>query len=831
MPGGGVVKVPRSWLGEHVDVPAGLSTTGLGDALVRVGFEVEEVELAADRITGPVVLGRVLEIEELTQFKKPIRYCQVDVGNAEPRGIVCGARNFAVGDLVVVSLPGAVLPGGFAIAARKTYDHVSDGMICSARELGLGDDHDGIMVLPAETGAPGDDALPMLGLDDDVLHLAVTPDRGYALSIRGLARETSTALDVAFRDPAEVDVPPVGDGFPVTVDAVDGCDRFSALEVTGLDPAAASPTWMTRRLRQAGMRPISLAVDVTNYVMLELGQPLHAFDRATVKGGLGVRRATAGETLRTLDGADRTLAASDLVVTDDDGPVALAGVMGGERTEISASTTDIVLEAAHWTPADIARTVRRHRLPSEAAKRFERGVDPEVAGPALARAASLLAEFGGATVAGVLTVVGEPTLPAAVTARPGRLAALAGVEWSAATITRRLEQVGATVADSNGELTVTPPSWRPDLRDEADLTEEVARLEGYDSIPSRLPTPPAGVGLTASQRLRRDVTRAVAASGYLEVVASPFMSAASLDAFDLAAADPRRRTVELANPLADTDPLMRTTLLPGLLAALVRNVGRGQRDVALFATGLVFLARPDAVPGPRLATGSRPSDADLAALDASLPEQPRHLAAVLTGERDPRGWWGPGRPADWADAVEVARTVAAAARADLTVAAGHVAPWHPGRCAELRVAVDGVGERVVGHAGELHPRVVAALGLPARTCAVELDLDAFAPPAPVQAPVVAPYPPALADIALVVADRVAEADVAAAVRAGAGDLLESVRLFDVYTGANLGEGRKSLAYALRWRAPDRTLTSDEVSAFRQAAVDRAQADVGAVLRT
>ena len=826
MPGGGVVRVPRSWLGEHVDLPADLSTTALGDALVRVGFEVEEIELGAERIVGPVVLGRVVEIEELTQFKKPIRYCQVDVGNAAPQSIVCGARNFAVGDLVVVSLPGAVLPGGFAIAARKTYDHVSDGMICSARELGLGDDHDGIMVLPAETGAPGNDALTLLGLDDDVLHLAVTPDRGYALSVRGLARETSTALGVAFRDPAAIGVPAAGDGFPVTVDAVDGCDRFSALTVTGLDPAATSPTWMARRLRQAGMRPISLAVDVTNYVMLELGQPLHAFDRASLKGGLGVRRATAGERLRTLDGNDRTLAATDLVVTDDDGPVALAGVMGGERTEVSASTTDIVLEAAHWTPADIARAVRRHRLPSEAAKRFERGVDPLVAGPALARAAGLLAEFGGATVGDVLTVVGDPAPAVTVSARPQRIAALAGVELSDATIVRRLEQIGATVVQTNGLLGVTPPSWRPDLGDEADLTEEVARLEGYDTIPSTLPTPPAGLGLTPEQRLRRDVTRAVAAAGVLEVIASPFMSPESLAAFDLNPADDRRRTVELANPLADTDPLMRTTLLPSLLAALVRNVGRGRRDVALFATGLVFLRRDTDVTPPRLGVGARSSDADLAALDATLPEQPRHLAAVLTGERDPKGWWGPGRPADWADAIEIARVVAGAARADLTVTAGHIAPWHPGRCGELRL-----GDRIVGYAGELHPRVVAALDLPARTCAVELDLDAFAAPDPVRAPSVSPYPPALADIALVVADHIAEADVVAAVRAGAGSLLESVRLFDVYTGATVGDGRKSLAYALRWRAADRTLTSDEVAGFRDAAVLRAGTDVGAVLRT
>lgn len=823
MPGGGAFRVPRGWLAEHVALPATRSSRELADALVRVGFEVEQIENGGRGVTGPVVVGQVLSIEQLSEFKKPIRWCQVAVGEHQPRGIVCGAQNFAVGDRVVVALPGAALPGGFEISARQTYGHVSDGMICSERELGLGDDHAGILVLAS--GEVGADARSTLGLDDDVFHIAVTPDRGYALSIRGLARELATALQLPFTDPVAIDIPPAGDGYPVTVVAADGCDRFSALTVTGLDPAAVTPSWLSRRLRQAGMRPISLAVDVTNYVMIEFGQPLHAFDAATLKGALGVRRAAAGETLRTLDGQERRLHPGDLLVTDDGGPVALAGVMGGERTEVSSATTDLVLEAAHWNPADIAMAVRRHRLPSEAAKRFERGVDPQVASPALARCAQLLARYGAATAGAALTVVGDPPSPRPISARWQRIRALAGMPLTETDIVNRLEQVGCTVRPGD-PLVVSPPSWRPDLSDTADLTEEVARLVGYDRIPATLPSPPPGRGLTSQQRLRRDVARAVAAAGLVEVLPSPFMSSQVLDQLGLPAGDPRRRTVELANPLADTEPLLRTTLLPGLLAALARNLGRGNRDLALYSIGVVFLPGPDQPLPPDVGVGAPPTSEQFSALQAALPAQPRHLAAVLAGDVEPKGWWGPGRAAGWADAVELARVIAAAARASLQIAAGQLPPWHPGRCAELRLA-----DRLIGHAGELHPGVVAALQLPPRTVALELDLDAFPSPKPVPAPRLSSYPPALLDIALVVADTVPAAEVEQAVRAGAGPLLESIRLFDVWADPSvLGAGRRSLAYSLRWRAPDRTLTSDEAIGYRNAAVQHAIERVGAQLR-
>jgi phenylalanyl-tRNA synthetase beta chain len=726
----------------------------------------------------------------------------------------------------VVALPGSVLPGGFEIGARKTYGHVSDGMICSVRELGIGVDHTGILVLAPDAGKPGDDALDVLGLREAVLDIAVTSDRSYCLSVRGLAREAGAALDVPFHDVAEAVTVPAADerGYPVTVSDVAGCDRFSARVVTGLDPAAPSPEWMVRRLQQCAVRSISLAVDVTNYVMLETGQPLHAFDRDRLTGSLGVRRAAPGERLTTLDGVERRLDPDDLVVTDDSGAIALAGVMGGASTEIGPSTTNVVLEAAHWDPGSISRAVRRHKLPSEAAKRFERGVDPEIAAVALQRCVDLLVEHGGASAEPGFTVVGDGPPPVLIALRSRMPSEVAGIPIEGEVVRQKLETVGCQLTGTE-LMSVTPPTWRPDLTDPADLVEEVVRLVGYDLIPSTLPTPPPGHGLTEEQRLRRAISRAVASEGFTEVLTSPFVSPAVHDAFGLAADDPRRCALLVRNPLSENEPELRTSLLPGLLAALIRNRGRGSRDLALFEMGLVYLPTADDLAAPDPGVTERPNDAEIAELYAAVPDQPRHLGAVLAGDVELPGWWGDGRAASWADAVEAARIVARAARAELVVRAGDYPPWHPGRCAELVL-----GDAVVGHAGELHPRVVAALSLPERTAALELDLTAFAPPAPASTPMLSTFPPVLLDVSVTVPAATSAAAVEAALRAGAGDLLESIRLFDVYSDDRLrNEDRKSLAFALRFRA-DRTLTVEEASAARDAAVASAAAQLDAELR-
>ncbi|MBA2389289.1 MAG: phenylalanine--tRNA ligase subunit beta [Geodermatophilaceae bacterium] len=818
------MRVALSWLAEFVDLPDPVTTEQIDAAFVRMGLEVEEIATVGADVHGPLVIGAVLEIEELTGFKKPIRFCQVRVGPEQIRGIVCGATNFVVGDHVVVAMPGAVLPGGFEIAARTTYGHVSDGMICSARELDLGADATGILVLPADSRV-GADGVAVLGLNDMVVELAITPDRGYCLSIRGLARELALGLRVAFRDPAAAIVP-LRDGPPpydVRVEDTVGCDRFVAAVVDGIDPSRPSPLWMTRRLATAGVRSISLAVDVTNYVMLELGQPMHAFDRDRIQGPIVVRRAAAGERVRTLDGVERTADPEDLLLTDDSGPIGLAAVMGGLSTEVVDSTRAVLLEAAHWDPVTVARSARRHRLVSEASKRFERGVDPEMTRVAVARAAALLVEYGGGrALAGVLD------LDHRVPGRPIQLdaelpAQVAGVQYPPESVVAALTDIGCAVEGSTS-LAVLPPPWRPDLTDPADLCEEVTRVDGYDAVPSILPLAPAGRGLTAGQRRRRSIGRALAEAGYVEAPAYPFLDPGIFDVFGLGDEDPRRRAVRLANPVSEQEPAMRTTLLPGLLKTLARNHSRGQRDVALFELGLVFLGG-DQPPPPSLGVDRRPDEAETSALLASVPPQPWHVAVALTGQRQPAGWWGSGETSTWGDAVEAARIVGATAGVQLSVRAGQHPPWHPGRCAELVVA-----DRVVGRAGELHPGVLSALELPRGVCAMELDLDALPAAGVVPAPTISAFPPALVDVALVVPLGVPATDVTQALSDGAGEWLETVRLFDVFTGIQVGEGRRSLAFALSFRAPDRTLTTAEVTAARDAAVAEARRRTGAELR-
>ncbi|GIH94398.1 phenylalanine--tRNA ligase subunit beta [Planobispora siamensis] len=836
------MKVPLSWLREYVDLPA-VTAHEIADKLTAAGLKLEAVTSYGHDVKN-VVVGEVLSIEELEGFKKPIRHCQVEVGEAAPRQIVCGATNFVAGDRVPVVLPGGVLPGGFEVGARKTYGRMSEGMICSERELGLGDDHSGIMVLPEGTPI-GADVVELLGLREDVIELEITPDIGYALSIRGVAREVATAFEVPFRDPADVSPPAESQpSHPASIADPTACDRFVLRSISGFDPHAPSPFWLRARLTRAGMRPVSLAVDVTNYVMLELGQPLHAFDATKLTGEIVVRRAQPGETLETLDHVVRSLNPEDVLITDGSGAISMAGTMGGLHTEISDDSTEIVIEAAHFSASGIARMSRRHNLVSEASKRFERGVDRELPLYASWRAVRLLTELGGGTVQPGVTHVDVPAEPVRISIPSDHPGKVAGTHYDRETVVRRLEQVGCTVesgavapADEmavllavtgDDMLTVTPPSWRPDLTDPNDLAEEVIRLEGYENLPSTLPAAPAGAGLTEGQRLRRRVGRALAGAGYVEVLAYPFVGERDFDNLQLPADDARRRAVRLANPLSEDEPLMRTTLLPGLLKILVRNVGRGFGDVALFETGLVYRPAPDApAQAPVLGVDRRPTAEELASIEAALPDQPRRVAVVLAGEFERSGWWGKGRPATWADAVEAARTVAREAGVELTVRADRHEPWHPGRCAALYA-----GDTLVGHAGELHPRVIEAYGLPPRTCAMELELTRLEAvlPGPAQTPPVSAYPVATQDVALIVGADVPVAEVEAALREGAGELLESLRLFDVYTGAQVGEGNKSLAYTLRFRAPDRTLTVEETTAAREAAVALAAERTGAQLR-
>lgn len=846
------MRVSMSWLREHADVPATDDVLAVAATLVGVGLEEEGWDLVD--VAGPLVVGRVLSAEPEPQTNgKTINWCQVQVGpdgsESSVRGIVCGAHNFGAGDLVVVALPGAVLPDDFAIAARKTYGHVSDGMICSQKELGLGEDHTGIIVLDrlGLSGEPGDDAIALLGLDDEVLDVNITPDRGYCFSVRGIAREYALASASEFRDPASVDIAAAdGPGWTVRLEDPDpvrgvvGCDRYVARIVRGIDVSKPSPYWMQHRLQQAGMRPISLAVDITNYVMLSTGQPLHAFDAATLAGPIVVRRATAGEQLTTLDSVTRNLFPEDLLITDESGDgtsrvLAIAGLMGGADTEVTATTTDLLVEAAHFAAVSVGRSARRHKLVTEAGRRFERGVDPLLAPAAAQLAVDLLVRYGGGAPDSGWTDERVGSTEAVVIELPlGKVSALVGVDYTRAQVVDVLAGIGCSIDDGTDDgdtVSVTVPSWRPDLTRPVDLIEEVARVNGYASIPSVLPSAPAGRGLTLDQRARTLVGRALAEQGYVEVVSSPFIGAEVFDAWGLPADDPRRIALSLTNPLSDEQPLLRTSLLQTLVPVLVRNVGRNSRHVGLFEIGSVtrpHVAGP--VDAPVFPVGERPTDTDLDRLIAALPPQPRRLAVVLAGDRTPAGWWGSGRVGDWADAVEAVRLVADRLHVDLVVTADsdHL-PWHPGRCARLTLAAG----TLIGHAGELHPRVVASSGLPARSCAAEIDLDVLISAAQpvVPAAALSAYPAAYQDVALVVPSTTPAAALTAALTSGAGPLLESLECFDVYDGDQLSAGTKSLAYRLTFRALDRTLTAEEVSAARSAAVTTAAERVGAVQRS
>ena len=834
------MKIPVSWLREFVEIPEKLSGRDVSELLLKVGFEVEGVDTVGD-VRGALVIGRVKTIEELTDYKKPIRWCQVEVGaahgNAQTpgiRGIVCGARNFIEGDTVVVALPGTTLPGDFTIATRETYGHISDGMICSVRELGLGDEHDGILVLPSDAGKPGDDAFPVLGLGDEVLDISVTPDRGYALSMRGMSREVAISQGVAFVDPGTslAELPEAaGSAIQAASDDYEACDLLVLRTLGNYNPAAPTPDFIKARLAAVGVRSISLAVDLTNYVMFELGQPLHAFDADKITGTIRARWAKKGEELETLDGIKRTLSPTDLVIADDARVLSLAGVMGGAYSEISATTTRVCLEAAHFNPVEIARVSRRHKLSSEASRRLERGVDRMLPPVASARFAALLLEHGGATFEGTSGVeqAPNPTVIALDPAMPGQVA---GHTYEPANIEKILTALGCIVDSKAAQWNVRVPSWRPDLVAAIDLVEEVIRIDGYEKVPATLPTAPAGRGLTPAQKLQRRVGLHLAGRGLVEVRNYPFVGPAEFDALGIPAGDSRRHAVQLANALSDEQPLMRTTLLPGLAGAVSRNLSRGFTDIALFEISSVSLLTPKqsatgVTDPPRPTVAKRPSEKDIAALEALLPEQPLHLGVLLTGALRPAALGAKPTPAAWNDVIEVALALGIELGVTIDVAAADYAPWHPGRCAAL--SAHGVA---LGYAGELAPKALENLGLPKRSVALELNLSALLDVANVvaAAPSVWTFPVAKEDIALVVKSDVAATDVLNVVRTGAGDLLEDIRLFDVYEGSQVADGHKSLAFALRFRAQDRTLAAEEVAAARQSGVDAAAKAFGATLR-
>ncbi|WP_455676252.1 phenylalanine--tRNA ligase subunit beta [Pseudoscardovia suis] len=859
------------WLREHVAVPQDESYEQLAKDLVRVGLEEEEIHKSS--VTGPIVVGYVVDATPEPQKNgKVINWCHVDVGDAYnetdengnkvPRGIVCGAPNMRAGEKVVVTLPGAVLPGDFQIQPRKTYGHISNGMCASERELGLGSDHNGIILL-SERGYTqeeydaiklGDDAIKLLHMDEPLLEINITPDRGYAFSYRGVAREFHNSTGAQFTDPVDAlnaAAPVLAADSPTDVDVivndtnpihgVPGCDRYYARIVRGFDPTAKSPSWLQHRLLRAGMRPISLAVDVTNYVMLDLGQPMHAYDLDKLCPPIVVRRAEEGEKLTTLDGKTHELSTEDLLITDSpDGKqgsriIGLAGVMGGLYGEVTSETKNILLESAHFDPVTIARSARRHKTPSEASRRFERGVDTELQPAASQMAAQLLTQVAGGEASNTPTDYNTVPHRQTIRFKTSEVERLTGLDLSVDRISEILTDIGCRLGGGgNGELTVAAPSWRPDLTEPCDLVEEVARIEGYDTIPTTVPPVPAGnVGLTADQQRKRMVADTLAEYGLVETLTYPFVGDADFKAFAFDPATEKPYSVEIANPLAGDRPFLRRNILITLALTVQRNIRRGIDNVSLYELGHVFLADPNAPAVPALPGGVKPTDEQLAALDAGLPQQPLHVAGIFTGLAQDDGWLGDKRPVDWSDAVEAVRRISDRLGAGLRLvqpAAGVAVPeqWHPGRYAAVQLA-DGT---MVGRVGEFHPRVNEALGFPQHSAAFELDLSAIfagVAYAPLQAKPVSTFPPVKQDFAFTVDDAVSSDQVEAAIRAAAGDDLEDVRLFDVFNGGQLGEGKKSLAYAVTFRSPTKTLSSDDSDALRAAIVDEC-AKLGAQLR-
>ena len=817
------MRAPLSWIKEFVDIPASVTAEQISDGLIRVGFEVEEIIKQGADLTGPLKFAKVLSIEEITEFKKPIRYVGLDCGESKTRYVICGATNFAVGDVVVAALPGAVLPGDFKIGARETYGKTSNGMICSARELGISDDHAGIMVFGEDEVTIGADAIEVLQINDVIFDIAVNPDRGYALSIRGVAREVAGSLNLKFTDPVDalrsLKFEEKGKGVTAKIGEKSSASVFYLRTLSNFDPKATTPIWMRRRIEKMGMRSISLVVDVTNYVMLELGQPLHAFDKAKIKGGLTIKRAGTAEKFVTLDGVERTLDPNDLMVCDDEQPLALAGTMGGLSSEITETTTDIALEAVHFCEVCIAKNSRRHKLSSEASRRLERSVDPSLAEFASARFVQLLTAHSSAQH--VATVVdGEPIYAPLVTIDPTYVSRILGLEVPAKQVAELLRSVGCDVDEKS--FTIDPPSWRADLLTAADFTEEVARMIGFDKIPSVLPPRPLHASLTATQKRRRAVATMLASRGFAEVQTFPFTNQATIDSMGFVGE--RASTYKVANPMSEEFPLMRVHLVPGLIEVAQRNISRGAKDFAIFEMGSIFRSSQQLLPAISPDLSKRPDQKIIDEIFASVPVQGYHVAGLLVGKTENENWQGKARSYNWQDAIAFAQDVLALCNLEWTVARSDLAPWHPGRCAELIV-----NGKAVAHAGELHPRIVAAYGLPERSVAFAVALNALPESELVRPIMVGTMPAAVQDVALIVDSTVSAGDLQAALHEGAGDLLESITLFDRYD--KIGDGKVSLAFTLVFRASDRTLTGEEVSAMREAATAVAAAKFGAIVRT
>lgn len=796
------MKLTLGWLREFVELPD-VDPQELPDVFEGLGHEVEEMRAVEASFSG-VIIGRVLEVAAHPNADQ-IRLCRVDTGSEELE-IVCGAWNFEAGSLVAVAVPGAVLQGEHEIGRRTLRGVVSNGMICSEAELELGEEAAGIMKLeddyPEAAEHIGADVAPLLGLPDVYYEIAITPNRPDCMSVLGLARELAAYYEVPLNVP-EITLAVSGPDSDVSVAIEDpeACPRFAGREVRDVQ-IGPSPHWLRWRLALAGVRPINNVVDASNYAMIEMGHPTHAFDLDRLGPEIVVRRATSDETLVTLDEIDRPLIPSDIVVADPHRPVAIAGVMGGAETEVHKGTTRILIEAAFWDAPSIMLTSKRLALRSEASARFERGMDPEFCLHAADRVAQILTQIAG----------GRPS-PKPVDEYPGRVPSREialplsevtrhlGIELSGKRVASLLTRLGFDVTGSD-PVEVTVPTRRPDVARSIDLIEEVARLHGFDQIPERVARGTGGGLAPAEQNMRR-LRAAMVGAGFYEALNFSFIGSADLDALGLPDDDPRRNGIEVSNPIRDEEGVMRTTLLPGLLKAAGVNVARKLPDAALFETGKVFLAGA-----------------------GKIPEQPEHLAFVAVGSRD-GDFEAPARDVDIRDATGIWALIAHELRLPDPTVRQTISPgFHPGRAAEVLVAGTGVG--IVG---EIHPSVASAYGLSGPVIAGEIEVEdllmkreawTFEPPSL--------YPPAIFDLAFEVDENVPAGDILVAIDSAGRDVLEGRLIFDLFSGDPIPEGRKSVAVRLTLRSTERTLTDEEVAPIRREIVARVEESTGAELR-
>ncbi|MDF1543132.1 MAG: phenylalanine--tRNA ligase subunit beta [Anaerosomatales bacterium] len=799
------------WLKELVDVD--LTVEELVDRLDMTGTAVESVRAVGEGLDG-VVVGSVLTKEPHPDADK-LSYCSVDVGGDEPLRIVCGATNFEAGDCVPVACVGATLPGDFTIKKTKLRGLVSEGMMCSSPELGLGGDASGLLVLPPDAPV-GMAFAEYLGQADTVVELEVTPNRPDCLSMVGVAREV--AAITGKHATAPVSVPeesgvPVHDAVSVEIADPDLCSRYTARLIRGVS-IGPSPEWLAERVTAAGARPVNNIVDITNLVMFELGQPLHAFDAATLalrdgKAAVTVRRAGAGERLTTLDGQERVLDPNMLVIADDSGAIALAGVMGGENTEVSDTTVDILLESACFEPTSTSLTSRSLGLISEASTRFERGVDAEGCVRAADRAAALMAEVAGGTIApGVVDVYPVPAIPGVLEMRIDRMNAVLGTGIPAGEAAGILTALGLGVEPvGEGLLRVSVPTFRPDLEREIDLIEEVVRVWGMERVPVTLPGGRGRVGrLTSRQRWMRRIDGAMRAAGLNETMTYSFVDPGDHERIRMPLGE-GETLVELVNPMSEEQAVMRISLLPGLLRSVSYNQRRGVPDVHLYEIGSVFSTSEG----------------------RKLPREHTAVGGVMAGMWSRPGWTGDDHPLDFFDGKGVIEALVDELSPRHFQVRPADLPWlQPGRSAE--VLLEG---KVAGWLGEVHPSVADAFEAEAPIVAFELDAGVLIATArPVRTYTEVPrYPAVTLDVALLVDEKVSAERVEHAMRKAGGPLLDSVRLFDVYRGKGVAEGRKSLAWALSYRAPDRTLSDDEVRPVHEKLLRKVCGAVGAELRS